>query len=114
MAHLSALLADSRDIAADLRRGRGVIGQLLTSDNLSADVHQTMIGTAQLVERVSRDPQMMVWGPGEDENQAAVRRRREQLMRRSFMEGYRLPPGRTLEDPRGHEAEASTIKRAAT
>ena len=34
LAHLSALLADGRDIAADLRRGRGVIGQLLTSDNL--------------------------------------------------------------------------------
>lgn len=101
---LAATAGEARALVTDVRGGRGVIGQLLTSEALAADVHQTTVGTAQLIERVSRDPQIMVWGPGEDENDRARRRREEQLMRRAFMEGYRLPPGRTLEQPRGNLA----------
>jgi len=111
---LRATIADLRRTAASLAEvsrgvahGRGVVGQLLTSDAMARDVNDTVITAAQLTERVADQPEVLFWGTTNEERDQAAREREARQIRRAFMEGfeYREEPVRR-EEPRVREEEA--------
>nr|MDA3961921.1 hypothetical protein [Planctomycetota bacterium] len=109
---LQAAAASLKDLLVGIENGRGVVGQLMTSDALARDLNDTVITTHQVVERVADNPDVLVWGNTPDEREEARRAREKRMIRRAFMEGYRYreaavtdPAVQDLPDEAGSTAE---------
>lgn len=94
-----ASLADLRSLAAglaalgeDLRAGRGFLGELLTSQSLSRDLHRVMLNLSQASELIADSPSVLVWGQTEEERRIQARARDAMRRRRAFMDGNDEPP----------------------
>lgn len=110
LADLRTAAASLRDLLAGVEDGRGVIGQLLTSDALARDVNDAVITAGNVVERVADNPDVLVWGTTPEEREEARRERERRMIRRAFMEGYRYRQPRDAggaDAPAGERAEAA-------
>lgn len=98
-----SLAAIFKDLAADIKAGKGVLGQLLVNAAMAKDVNDILIAGEQLAERIADDPSILIWGPAPEDRDMARDHREEEKLRRAFMEGFdRNPPIRFQHD-RGEE-----------
>lgn len=75
-------------LAQDVAAGRGLVGQLLTSEDLVRDVNTSAINITELTESIAEHPEVLIWGQ-DNEQAAEARLRRQQLReRRAFAQGY--------------------------
>ncbi|TVR49367.1 MAG: MCE family protein [Planctomycetota bacterium] len=91
---LDTLLADSgrslsslADILHDLAEGRGVLGQLLRSEDLAADLNAIAIDLSNAATAIADKPSVLVWGQRRRERAESQQQRLELRQRRAFMEG---------------------------
>ena len=83
-AHLNAIMAE-------LRQGRGVVGQLLMSQSLAKDMNDMVIDAKDTTSRIADDPSLLLWGSKPVETQRSRDRRQRAQLRRSFDYGFGSP-----------------------
>jgi phospholipid/cholesterol/gamma-HCH transport system substrate-binding protein len=86
---LQQLSEHSQALLEGLRQGRGLMGQVLTNDELAGDLNDTVITARELSERLADNPEILVWGQTEEKAEAARKQRERLRARRAFHEGYR-------------------------
>ena len=82
------MLTQLQHMVDRLQAGQGLIGQLMTNDAMAQDVNETLISANQLVERISDQPEILIWGSAKEDSTAARNARDAIKQRRAFMEGY--------------------------
>jgi ABC-type transporter Mla subunit MlaD len=82
--HLNAIMAE-------IRSGRGVIGQLLMSQALAQDMNNIVIDAQETSSRIADDPSLLLWGSNTEETAASRDRRERAQLRRSFDYGFGSP-----------------------
>ena len=89
---LRGVAARTGALLAGIQQGRGVVGQLLSNQDLAKDVNDLAINLSQASELIAEHPEALVFGQGAQQSMA-LRERRERLrMRRAFQEGYFQSP----------------------
>lgn len=100
-------------VAMAVRDGDGLLGRLLTDRQLARDVSDAALNLAQVSDLLLTKPEVLVFGLS-NEDQIRWRERRDRLrMRRTFQEGFTIPPEPVLplptllEQAQEHAAEPS-------
>lgn len=96
---LRQALADTAALLAATRQGRGVVGQLLASQELAKDVSDLTLNLVQVSELVLEHPEALIFGQSNEQRQSWLQRRDRLRMRRAFQEGWHRAPEPALKAP---------------
>ncbi len=89
---LRALSVGAERIVADIREGKGVIGQLIVNRELAKDLNDISINLSQASDLIVEHPEALVFG-NSTKGLAEITARRERMrLRRAFQEGYYVAP----------------------
>ena len=84
----SVITKQLSELVSAVRKGQGLLGQLMLNDAMAQDVNETLINANHIAERVAEQPEILIWGSSKDDTAAARQAREATKQRRAFMEGY--------------------------